>query len=605
METPQALTPARAETLDGLFRDRIRLTPDRPAYHRYHRGERQWQCFTWAQMQGQTARWQQALAGEKLQPGDRVAILLRNGPEWVMFDQAALSLALVVVPLYTEDRPDNITYVLQDSGAKVLLVQDDHHWSELAAAVEPDELSQLQTVVLLEGHLPERCPAHLGHIHLHLANNWLPPQAEPAEPVAHKGEDLATIVYTSGTTGRPKGVMLSHRNILSIAESAGEALDLLRPHRLLSFLPLSHTFERTCGYYIPIMWGHEVYYARSVQQLADDLQQIRPTAMISVPRIFERIYERLNDQLKKQSPLARGLFHLTVATGWRRFLREQRRGGWDPRLMLWPWLKRHVADKIANKFGGELQLTVCGGAAMQPQVARVFLGLGINLVQGYGMTECSPVISANTHTRNDPSSVGPPLPGVEVRIGDNEELQVRSPGIMLGYWNNHRATSEVIMPDGWLHTGDKARIDNGFIYLTGRIKDILVLSNGEKIPPVDMENAIILDPLFDHALIVGESKPFLAALVVLNPEHWFSLAKQHQLDPFDHDALGNYKLQRTLLQRIGAALHDFPGYAKVRRVRALLEPWTVENGLLTPTLKTKRQVVSQQYAQHINALYSD
>ena len=218
--------------------------------------------------------------------------------------------------------------------------------------------------------------------------------------------------------------------------------------------------------------------------------------------------------------------------------------------------------------------------------------------------ECSPVISANTPQRNEPASVGIPLPGVQVRIGDNEELQVNSPGIMLGYWNNHRATREMIMPDGWLRTGDKAREDNGFIYLTGRIKDILVLSNGEKIPPVDMENAIILDPLFDHALIVGESRPFLAALVVLNPEHWFGLAKQHNLDPFDHQSLKNQKLQRTLLDHIGKALHDFPGYAKVRRVRPLLDAWNVENGYLTPTLKTKRQVVMDQYAKHIDGLYA-
>ena len=248
---------------------------------------------------------------------------------------------------------------------------------------------------------------------------------------------------------------------------------------------------------------------------------------------------------------------------------------------------------------------IFGGAALSTPVAKVFMGLGLNLIQGYGMTESAPVVAANRPERNDPTSVGLPLDGIEVRIGDNDELQVNSDGVMLGYWNNHKATREVMTRDGWLRTGDKARLEDGFVYITGRLKDILVMSNGEKIPPVDMEEAIKLDPMFDNTVIVGEAKPYLAALVVLNSEHWFKLAKDHGLDPFEQTALQNPALHKSLLTRIGQALHDFPGYAKIRRITPILDPWTVENGLLTPTLKTKRQLVMQQYAELIDAMYQN
>jgi len=330
-----------------------------------------------------------------------------------------------------------------------------------------------------------------------------------------------------------------------------------------------------------------------------------PHVLVAVPRIFERMYERIQSQLNKASPLKRRLFQLAVDTGWRHFLAQQGRARRGLSQLLWPMLRLRVATPLLNALGGNLELAISGGAALSPPVARVFMGLGLNLIQGYGMTESAPVVTANRPGRNDPTSVGQPLEGFEVRIGDNDELQVNSPGVMLGYWNNHKATREVMTRDGWLRTGDKARIENGFVYITGRIKDILVMSNGEKIPPVDMEEAIKLDPLFDNAVIVGEAKPYLGALVTLNAEHWFKLASDHHLDPFDPVSLQDPVLHRTLLHRIATALHNFPGYAKIRRVQAVLDPWTVDNGLLTPTLKTRRQLVVEQYAERIDEMYQN
>ncbi len=370
------------------------------------------------------------------------------------------------------------------------------------------------------------------------------------------------------------------------------------------FYRLSHTLERTGGYYLPVMSGSAVAYARSIPLLAEDLKTIQPTILIAVPRIFERVFARIQNQMDKQSGLARALFTLTTRVGWHRFRRQQRRARWHPRLLLWPLLNKLVARKVLEKLGGRLRIAVSGGAPLSISVARTFIGLGVPILQGYGLTETSPVISVNLPDDNEPASVGVPLNGVEVRIGKNDELLVKTPGMMLGYWNNHAATSEVIDQDGWLHTGDQARIDNGHIYITGRIKDILVLSNGEKVPPMDMELAISLVPAIDQVLVIGEGEAYLAAILVLNPEEWPELADRFGLDADAAASLDNDKLHQYLLKKIGAILNDFPGYAKIRRLIVTLEPWSVDNGLLTPTLKIKRDRVLTLFKDRITALYA-
>lgn len=591
-----------AGTLDGLFRERVRLTPTDIAYRSFDKNTQEWRDLSWQDMAKRVTRWQAALKTLDLEEGDRVALMLKNSPDWVAVDHAALGLGLVDVPLYTDDRPDNMAYILNDSGSRVLVMQDVHQWKQLAPHKE--SLKHIKQFVILEWD--GETPLTVADERVVAAGKWLPATGGPMFERGGDPDKLASIVYTSGTTGRSKGVMLSHRNFLSVAEASYKSLEIYSGHVFLSFLPLSHTFERTCGYYGAMMCGSTTVYARSIQQLAEDIQIVKPTVIVSVPRIFERIYDRLQDQLRKQSLLKRSIFNLAVAVGWKRFLISQKRAFYGPSQLLWPLLNKLVARQVHEKLGGRIQLAVSGGAALPYPIARLFLGLGFNLVQGYGMTECSPVIAANISRHNDPTSVGKPLPGVQVRLGPHDELEVKSPGVMLGYWNNHQATDEVMTTDGWLRTGDKASINKkGYIHLTGRLKDILVLSNGEKIPPGDMEQAITLDPLFEQALVIGESKPYLSALVVINPEHWLGLARSHNLDPFDKNHLHNEKLHRALVRKIADCLHDFPGYAKVRRVTPLLEPWTVENGLLTPTLKIKRPVVINQYQQAIQGMYSN
>jgi long-chain acyl-CoA synthetase len=263
-----------------------------------------------------------------------------------------------------------------------------------------------------------------------------------------------------------------------------------------------------------------------------------------------------------------------------------------------------VAKKITAKLGGRLRLAICGGAPLSPTIARTFLGLGVQIIQGYGLTETSPVISVNREEDNEPASVGRALEGVEVRIGESDELLVRGPLVMLGYWHNEQATDATIDKDGWLHTGDKASIDErGHIFITGRIKEIIVMSNGEKVPPNDMELAIATDPLIEHVMVVGEGRPYLSALIVLNPEQWQQLCANLRIDAYAPRVLQEENVQQAVLARVCECIKSFPGYAQIQRIALTLEPWTVENGLITPTLKLKRERILQHYANEIEALY--
>ena len=599
------ITTEAAGTLDGLFEERVRRTPEATAYRDFDKSAQRWVDSSWREVAAQVARWRVALAHEAFEHGERAAIQLPNSIEWIHFDQAVLGEGLVSVPLYTEDRPDNVAYILHDAAVRLLLVQNLTQWHKLAPALEANTTLHRVLVLRTPRDAEKKQAALTGDERLRFVDDWLPASAATARRRNGAAHALASIVYTSGTTGRPKGVMLSHYNMLAVAHAAAASVDVYQQDLFLSFLPLSHTLERTAGYYLPMMAGATVAHARSVAQLAEDLVQIRPTVLIAVPRIFERVHARIMGQLEKQSMLPRALFRATVRLGWRQFLRRQDRARWTPGLVFFPLLKRLVGNKVTAKLGGQVRYAVSGGAALPFPVAKTFIGLGLEILQGYGLTETSPVITVNRPGHNDPASVGEPLRGMEVRIGENDELLVKSPGIMLGYWNNHAATAEMIDPDGWLHTGDQARIEDGCVYITGRIKDILVLSNGEKVPPADMEAAICMDPLFDQALVLGEGRAWLAALLVLNSDLWFGFARESGLDPFQRESLEDERLHKKVLARMRQQLHDFPGYAKIRRAVLTLEPWTVENGLLTPTLKVKRATVLEQFADRVEALFDE
>jgi long-chain acyl-CoA synthetase len=582
--------------LSQLFCSRVRRSADKVAYHYFDTHTQTWRDLTWSDMAGHVAHFQAAFKTENLSPGDRVALMVSNCPTWVMYEQAAIGLGFIVVPLYTNDRAENVSYIIADAQVRILLLETAAQWQALKA--HGKELPSLQHIVCLEPISDSEEPRLLP------LDSWLPDatQRYPLNELKVHKSSLATIVYTSGTTGKPKGVMLSHQNIFWDANAGLQSVRVQQTDTFLSFLPLSHMFERTVGYYLPMVCGCSVTYARSIEKLAEDLVLKQPTIIITVPRIFERVYNKIKTQLAAKPALARKLFDSTVTVGWHRFRYQQGKQSWHPKLLLWPILYFLVGRKIMAKLGGRLRLAVSGGAPLGFEIARTFIGLGLTISQGYGLTEASPVISTNKLEDNEPDSVGQALPGIEVKLGEDSELMVRAPAVMMGYWNQDEATQLAIDADGWLHTGDKARIEHDHIYITGRLKEILVLSNGEKLPPADLEMAICTDPLFEQALVFGEQKPYLSALINVNPDEWQKLAAQLSITT-EQDMLNHPSVHEFVIHRLKELMTDFPGYAKIYRVHLTLDAWTVENSLMTPTLKLKRQQITDRYSEQINTMY--
>ncbi|MFO1340689.1 MAG: AMP-dependent synthetase/ligase [Burkholderiaceae bacterium] len=599
-----------APTLAALLRARVAATPEREAYRAFDAAAGRWQSLSWAQAGARVARWRDALAAMGLPAGARVAVLLPNGLDAMCIDQACLALALVPVPLHAIDNPGSIGYILDDSAASLLVVVQRRQWQAVAqTGVAAAALRQVVTTGEDDGPAEDIARLPAGRVPVSPLADWLARGVPSADHPGPRPDDLAALVYTSGTTGRPKGVKLSHRNVVANLQAVLQRVQPRADDVFLSFLPLSHTFERTAGYYLAVACGSCVAYARSVAQLADDLVEHRPTVLVSVPRIYERVHAALGEAVAA-SPLKARLLAWTIAIGWRRFRAQQ---GLSPDAegrpiwldaLTWPLLRRLVARPVLARFGGRVRVAVSGGAALSPAVARTFLGLGLPVLQGYGMTETSPVVSANGLDDNDPASVGRPLAGVQVRIGEHRELQVRGPSVMLGYWNRDEDTARTIDAEGWLGTGDQAEIVGGRIYIRGRLKDIIVTSTGEKVPPVDLELALCEDPLIEQAFVVGEHRPFIGAVVVLNRDEWRRLAFSLGLDWQDPASLAQASARDAVLARMAQRAAGFPRYAVPRAVVLSLEPWTVENTLLTPTLKLKRLNLQDRFEQALAAMYA-
>jgi long-chain acyl-CoA synthetase len=561
------ILPEKDWTLTDLFLARVRQSPHGQAY-RWFDGQN-WVQIDWSEAEQRVGRFRAALERDGLKPGDRVGICSRNRIEWMCFDQAALSLGLVVVPLFYNDRPDNLAYCLTDAGARLFFVEDGKLWEAMRSMSATIERAVCIT----------NTPA--GDAKAVPLDKWLPASGTAVKPSPAKADELATLVYTSGTTGRPKGVMLTHRNIISDLAAVLEAVPELlgRPFRFLSFLPLSHMFERTVGYYIPMCIGDRarVVYARGIQELTEDLVSQRPTVLVSVPRIFERVHSKIEEALAAR-PSRRRLFEQAAALGWRRFRGEPLSPGQRLRRVL---LDALIGRKLRARFGGRLQYVLIGGAAMAAPLMRLFTGLGLRFIHGYGLTETAPVLSCiRLGAHDDPLSVGRPLRGVEVAIGEGGELLVRGPIVTPGYWNNPAATAAAIGAEGWFHSGDVVERRDGLLYIRGRLKEIIVLSNGEKVAPGDVEQAILEDPAFEQALVLGEGRAHLGLL-----------------------AVSKLADERMLCARANRRLQAFPGYVRIRHIARLAEPWTVENGLITPTLKLKRGEIERRHAAAIEAMY--
>lgn len=589
-------------TLPQLLVNSVERYGEREALRQFDKETKSWHSLSYAQLMVRVMEWRRAYAAMNLERGTRIGILMPNSIDHACADQAALANGLVPVPLHAIDTPGASAFILSDSRAQVLVTNKLTRWKQIQAA--GGDLQDLTAVIITENEVDDETGMVRG------LSEWLAAGTHVVElPEGPKEDDLAGIVYTSGTTGRPKGVMLTHGNIVSNVKATLECVFPQVGDIFLSFLPLSHTFERTAGYYLALATGCTIAYNRSVLLLADDLKTIRPTVIISVPRVYERIFARVHDKLKKSRPAARYLFDWAVEIGWRDFCRrnhlpvEHTGRAWLDGLMR-P-LVRKVSSTLLDQFGGRLRIAISGGAALSSKVARTFCGLGLPIIQGYGMTEASPIIAGNNRTLNQPNTVGKPFNNVEVRLGEGDEIQIKGPSITRGYWNRPDATADAFTEDGWFRTGDVGGFNElGLLSIKGRIKEIIVTSTGEKVPPADLEAAIETDPLFSQCYVIGENRPYLSLITVVNPDEWASFAKSCGVDPADPASLDNPSVKTAALKRAKTAAGEFPHYALPRAVVLTQEPWTIENGLITPTLKLKRGPLSKKFANVIAQLYA-
>lgn len=597
----------KCKTLCEFVPLRARQIPQTVALRQYDRKEKAWKDVTYASLDKQITAWRRALEDLHLERGARVAILLNNSVDAVLADQAVLANGLIPVPLHAIDTPGSSAFILIDSQSSALITNKADRWGLIEKTNVP--MPDLKHVILTEETGINEKDEHRQILSKDI---WLASGKDIQElPEGPKSEDLAAIVYTSGTTGRPKGVMLTHHNVV---ENVIATLIHIAPapkpgYIFLSFLPLSHTFERTAGYYLALGMGCTITYNRSIMLLAEDLRTVKPDVLISVPRIYEKIYARINEQLGKKPAIARWLFNCAVNVGWRKFCAENKlpvpKSPWQfADSFTGPILKKLVADKVLEQFGGNLKVAIAGGAALNGKVARVFGGLGLAPIQGYGMTEASPIIAGNSLTLNQPDTVGKLFSNLQMRLApETHEIQIRGSSIMKGYWKRPEDTARVLDSEGWLSTGDVGEInETGLLRIKGRIKEIIVTSTGEKVPPVDLELALETDPLFSQAYVVGENKPFISAVTVLNPEEWKKLAAELKVSASEA-SLKLTSVRTAILKRVKAAAADFPHYALPRKVLLTLKPWTIENGLLTPTLKLKRTPLAKFFKKEIDEIY--
>jgi long-chain acyl-CoA synthetase len=575
-------SPAIAEceivSLSSLFRARVQRTPQAIACQWFDRGSAQWQVISWSALDAQAEALARSLAALGLPAGSRVALMLENSPEWVAAEQAIYRLGLVSVGIYLADTPGNAAHILEDSGAALLLVRDAALWASIAAE---RPLPDLQRVVLMRGAGADELRTQT------LAAFLAGPQSEMRASASL--ESLASLVYTSGTTGAAKGAMLTHGALLANVFACQRAFVAGSDEVKLSLLPLSHSFERVAGWYHAVLVGAVTAFSRGPEHLVEDLQLLRPTALLAVPRVYERLYARLAQVLLDGPLPQRALFHLALSESTRRFSRR---------------LTARLIDAVRQRFGGRLRFAISGGAPLSPEIARAFVALGIPLMQGYGLTEAGPVVSVSRSESADPctgyDSAGEPLDNVETRVAPDGELLVRSPSLMKGYWRDEAASRRVLDESGWLHTGDKAsRLCGRSLVLTGRLKDVLVMSTGVKACPAEIESRLAADGLFEQSLVLGESRPYLVALLVAEPSQLTALRRSLQLHGQDDTA----QLEQALLERCRVRLAGLPQSHQLCRV-ALVEPFTLANGQVTTTLKPRRAMIARAHAALIDSLYA-
>lgn len=594
------------------------------------RDTKQWTPITWETLEERVQAFAGYLHQQGVRAGDRVAILSENRPEWAITDLATQLIGGINVSIYTSLPEQKVGYIVRDSGARILVVSVPIQRKKAEAIF--DECRNLEDIVVMSD-LPDGAPSHLTHWDDAMdagAGHWaaheetLAPLSDAVSP-----DDTSALIYTSGTTGQPKGVVLTHENFCSNARAALNRVPFGPDDHHLSFLPLCHSFERTAGYTAVLAAGATISYAESIEAVSQNLMEESPTVMISVPRLFEKVYNIVTKQASEGSAVKQKVFEWAVRTG-KKVVKARRDGSPGPLLTVQQQLAhRLVFSKLHDKLGGNLNFAVSGGAALPKDIGLFFQAAGIKIIEGYGLTETAPVLSANPMDAPRYGTVGHVLPGITVaiqRLSDNEiigaqrgddypsdlttdegEIIAKGPNIMREYWKRPEDTRAAFDPDDWYHTGDIGRFDDGYLMVTDRLKHMIVSRGGKNIYPGPIEDEFKTKPWFDQVVVIGEGRPFLTALVVPDFETLRMRARDHQVNESalsDEELIDNPDIQKLFRKAFREYGREAPAHEKIRDFTLLTEPFTVENGTQTPTMKLKRNVIEERYEEEIDDMYA-
>ncbi len=544
----------------------------------------------------------------KVKPGDRIAILSENRAGWVIADLGILCAGAVTVPIYPTNTPEQIEYMLNHSGAKIIFVSGKFQYDKLLMVKEA--IPGLELVVSFERFLGD--PSFQACTFYQMSEIDSPITVEEKRLIEAgidgiKPSDLLTLIYTSGTTGVPKGVMLSHNNILTNTQYVTEQSGVVTDNDvLLSFLPLSHVLERTAGYYLTIRNGALMAFADSIEKIAENMMEVQPTVMVSVPRLFEKIYHRIFENIHQMPAAKKKLFHWALEVGKKyveaKYIHKQSSATLGAKFAV---ADRLVFSKLRERFGGRMKMFCCGGAPLDKTINEFFWVIGIPIFEGYGLTETSPAVSFNSFENIRFGSVGVLLAETEVKIAGDGEILVKGPQVMLGYYNDSVATAET-MEDGWFKTGDIGKLEKGFLYITDRKKELIITAGGKNIAPQPIENELKMDKYLSSAFVYGDRKPYLTALLVPNLERLLEFAKEHHVDYFDMDDLVMCEpVQKLFGQRVAEINSHLPQYETIKKFALLPHDFSIENGELTPTMKLRRKVIYEKHKQKIEDMYTD
>lgn len=567
---------------------------------RRKRGGR-YQDISWTELGSQIRAFGSALIDLGLKPGEQVAIMAPNCPEWAYADLGTLAAGGRTVPVYHTEGFKTILHIMQDSQTRFFFTNSPHFARQLVHYLS--RLPQLEKIILLDN---DDAHDHIINLQEFLRRgNQLPPECLEETLAAGRREDIASIVYTSGTTGEPKGAILTHDNILSNIEACSHLFQMDNRDECLSFLPLSHIFERMAGYYMMLHQGVIISYAESIDSVPANLTEIKPTIVISVPRLYEKIHNRILERISTGPWVKKQLFFLALRTGKAQVARQQagRRIGGLLRLSM-KLFDVLVFAKLKERLGGRLRFFVSGGAPLVKEIAEFFLAVGIPIYEGYGLTETSPVIAVNHPGRHRLGSVGPPLDNINLRFTDDGELQVEGPSVFLGYWNQSEQTAQTLQ-QGWFSTGDIGHLDaDGYLFITDRKKDLIVTAGGKNIAPLELENRLKTDKFIANLMVVGDRKPYLAALIVPDFEMLQKYADYKHLDFLDLcDLVRHPQILGLIRRRIDRRQKEAPSYKQIKRFTLLSRDFSIDEGEVTPTLKLKRKQISKNFAQVLEDIY--